>query len=401
MMCVSFISYLDRHTLAVLAPTILRETHLTTEQYGWIIGAFSWAYMLGSPLWGMWLDQFGLRRGMTVAVGIWTTASTAHAFLTGAGSFALARGLLGFGEGATFPGGLRTAVETLPPAKRSRGMALAYSGGSLGAILTPLLITPVAMAYGWRGAFLVTGGVGALWLLAWIVLGPRLPVRQAQLVSAPGELVRPLFALAFGYGLCAIPLALILYASPIYLSRVLGLSQGELGRVLWVPPLGWEVGYFFWGWMFDRYPATMARPTGWMTALTLLSLPLAFATLLHSVAATLALFFFSMFIAAGFVVLTLRYGAAVVEQERLGLVAGVGAGSWSLIVALIMPGLGRLFDQSRYSLAFGIVAAIPVLGLAGWWLLSRDQENPPQPRSDKLGAAGSVHRAPPASSSIR
>jgi ACS family hexuronate transporter-like MFS transporter len=77
--------------------------------------------------------------------------------------FALARALLGFGEGATFPGGLR-ATQALPQAQRSRGMAVAYSGASLEAILTPLVVTPVALAYGWRAAFLCTGLAGAVWL---------------------------------------------------------------------------------------------------------------------------------------------------------------------------------------------------------------------------------------------
>ena len=47
MMLVSTISYVDRNTLALLSPTILRETHLNNEQYGYIILAFSIAYMLG------------------------------------------------------------------------------------------------------------------------------------------------------------------------------------------------------------------------------------------------------------------------------------------------------------------------------------------------------------------
>ena len=106
------------------------------------------------------LDRFGLRAGMFSAVSFWTLASAAHAFASGLWSFASARALLGFGEGATFPGGLRTATQTLPEGLQSRGIAVAYSGGSLGAIITPLLVTPIALRYGWRGAFIFTGVVG-------------------------------------------------------------------------------------------------------------------------------------------------------------------------------------------------------------------------------------------------
>src|SRR5512133_2320043 len=141
---VSFISYLDRNTLAVLAPTILRDTHLSVEQYGFVISAFSVAYMIGNPVWGYLLDRFGLTRGLATAVSLWTAASAAHAVVGGFGGFATARALLGWAEGATFPAGLRGTVETLPEAKRGRGMAIAYSGGSLGAIVTPLIVTPLA-----------------------------------------------------------------------------------------------------------------------------------------------------------------------------------------------------------------------------------------------------------------
>src|SRR3954447_20499214 len=160
MMFVSLISYIDRNTLALLAPTILKDTGLTGEQYGFIISAFSVAYMVGNPVWGLILDRVGLRRGMLAAVSIWTVASASHALAGGLFSFGAARALLGFGEGATFPGGLRTATHTLPAWQRSRGIAIAYSGGSLGALITPLIITPIAQWFGWRKAFWFTGLIG-------------------------------------------------------------------------------------------------------------------------------------------------------------------------------------------------------------------------------------------------
>src|SRR5271155_302204 len=98
MMLVSTISYIDRNTLALLAPTILRDAHLSNEQYGFIISAFSIAYMLGNPLWGYILDRIGVRVGMTAAVSLWTLASVSHVFAAGFRGFALARAILGFGE---------------------------------------------------------------------------------------------------------------------------------------------------------------------------------------------------------------------------------------------------------------------------------------------------------------
>ena len=129
MMLMSLLSYVDRNALALLAPTILDETHLTNEQYGIIISAFSICYTLANPTWGLWLDRFGLRLGLIASVSFWTLASVSHAFASGFWSFALARAALGFGEGATFPGALRTVVQTLPLRVRARGaFSLAEQG---------------------------------------------------------------------------------------------------------------------------------------------------------------------------------------------------------------------------------------------------------------------------------
>ena len=130
------------------------------QHRGWIVTAFSIAYMLSNPLWGGILDRWGIRLGMMVAVTLWTIASTSHAFATTMLGFAVARAALGFGEGATFPGGLRTAVQTLPPEKRARGIAVAYSGGSLGAIVTPPIVRQIVSWWHWRAAFLFTGLIG-------------------------------------------------------------------------------------------------------------------------------------------------------------------------------------------------------------------------------------------------
>ena len=162
MMLVSVISYIDRNTLALLAPTILHDTGLSAEQYGFVISAFSIAYMLGNPVWGVILDRIGVRRGMMFAVGIWSLASVSHAFAIGFRGFAAARAILGFGEGATFPGSMRTAMQTLPVENRSRGIAISYSGGSLGAIITPLPVRSsqrLVLVHGPRGAFIFTATI--------------------------------------------------------------------------------------------------------------------------------------------------------------------------------------------------------------------------------------------------
>ena len=374
MLAVSLISYIDRNTLAILAPTILRETGLSAQQYGFIISAFSIAYMLANPVWGRVLDRYGLRVGMTSAVACWTIASVSHAFAGGFAGFAAARAALGFGEGATFPGGLRTVVQTLPPEQRGRGLAVAFSGGSLGAILAPLIVTPVFQWWGWRAAFWFTGMIGVAWLVGWSV-GSRRPEIRIHHISAATATPGPrsgdaaLWALLGSYALGALPLAFVLYSAPLYLAKPLGCSQAFIGKVLWLPPLGWEAGYFFWGWMADHGRVAMR---GLILIAGALSLPFVLIPFVNGVAGVLALLCLASFAASGFIVLPVTHANRLYGGGHAGLIAGAGAGAWSAAVALVMPLFGRLFDQQNYGLAFWIAASFPVLGTAVWVALSAE-----------------------------
>jgi ACS family hexuronate transporter-like MFS transporter len=370
MMLVSLVSYIDRNTLALLAPTVLEDLHLTAEQYGWAISAFSVAYTLGNPAWGAVLDRIGLRIGMLVAVGLWTLASASHAFVFGLAGLACARALLGLGEGATFPGGLRAATQTLPEHLRSRGIAVAYSGGSLGAILTPIVVTPIAAAWGWRGAFLATGVAGACWIALWGVVGkegvhaPTPPSRALALARDPR-----LLAFIGLYSLGGLPLGIVLYGAPLYLSRAMHLSQWEIGKWMWLPPLGWEIGFFAWGFRVDARTRKGIRepvPVLAALALSLLALPLGAVPSLPGIAVPMAVFVAATFSAAGFLILGIAYATREFGTDTAGFVAGVGAGSWSAFVALLMPVFGRLFDRGEYGLGFSTAAVAPLLGVLAW-----------------------------------
>jgi ACS family hexuronate transporter-like MFS transporter len=384
MMLMSLISYIDRNTLAVLAPTICQDTGISDTDYGWVITCFSVAYMIGNPVWGWLLDRFGLRTGMTVAVGFWTAASAAHAFADEFWEFALARALLGFGEGATFPGGLRAVMQTLPPLHRARGVAIAYSGGSLGAIVAPLIVTPINAHWGWQKAFLFTGLIGIAWMLLWQLVAMRSDIRQTHGESLASDLLenqkpthdRPrlgdprVYAFVAAYALGAVPLGFILYWSAKYLKLTFDMSQTDLGKVLWIPPFGWEVGYFFWGWMVDRAlrkgePAVHVERR-MMLVLTALSLPLAAVPLCALLWQVMLLKFLAMVVAAGFVIVSLSYATRVYSSASSGLVAGLGAGSWGACVAATSPIFGYLFDVGQFATAFLTASLIPVFGLLLW-----------------------------------
>jgi ACS family hexuronate transporter-like MFS transporter len=374
MMLCTLLAYIDRQTLAVLSPTILADTKLSAESYAEAVTAFSIAYMIANPVWGSVLDYIGLRIGMLAAVMIWTFASVSHAWVTGFLGFAVARTVLGIGEGAAFPGGFRTAVEALPPNKQSRGMALAYSGASLGNIITPFIVTPIALRFGWRSAFLITGAMGAAWLaLWWKVAKPPLllpaPPRHTLKFALPKLFDKRAWLVMCTFGFGGFGLGVVLYMSPLYLNRALGFTQAELGKILWIPSLGYEAGYFFWGWVADRYvKGDTGRATRIFLLLTVLALPPALVPLAGRWM-VLALFFWAMFIADGFIITAMRMGSHLFPPGQMAMVAGLGSGSWSAVLAALLPLYGRWVDQHQYWTIFVSMSLVPVLGTALWLVL--------------------------------
>ena len=119
----------------------------------------------------------------------------------------------------------------------------------------------------------VTGFMGACWLVLWAIVGrpPYLAEhRRASLkVAWPNFLERRLWLVVSSFGLGAVALGLVSYLSPLYLNRAFSLSQAQLGKILWIPLVGWEAGYFFWGWIADKLVTLGHRPTGlfWMLSL--------------------------------------------------------------------------------------------------------------------------------------
>jgi ACS family hexuronate transporter-like MFS transporter len=105
--------------------------------------------------------------------------------------------------------------------------------------------------------------------------------------------------------------------------------------------------------------------------LTALQLPLGIVTWLNSPVLAVLIFFWSMFVAAGFIVVALRAASRAYPAGQTALVAGLGAGTWSALVALLLPLLGRWFDQQRYTETFFLVTLVPAVGTALWLWLTR------------------------------
>ena len=217
-----------------------------------------------------------------------------------------------------------------------------------------------------------------LWLILWwrVARPPFLPEQNRESrgplkIQWPDLRERRVWIIVSSFGLGGLALGVAAYLSPLYLNRALGLSQAELGHVLWIPMVGWEIGYFFWGWVADRFAANQDRPVRIFVLLTILSLPTAFMTLTNSWVVAIALFTWSTFIADGFVVMSLRVGSRIFPADRIGMVAGIGSGSWGAVQAVIQPVYGAWFDRHWYAATFISMSLLPLVGTLLWLWLSR------------------------------
>lgn len=162
------LSYIDRLVLPVLKPDLQARYGWTETGYADLAIWFQAAYGISYVLFGRLVDRFGAKVGYSVAMGLWTAGHVAHIFFTSTRSMLLARILLAVGEAGTFPAALAAANEWFPKRERALAIGIFNAGSNVGAILTPLIVPVIALTFGWRMAFIATGALSLVWLVAWI-----------------------------------------------------------------------------------------------------------------------------------------------------------------------------------------------------------------------------------------
>ncbi|HEX7874372.1 MAG TPA: MFS transporter [Sphingobium sp.] len=228
------LNYVDRQVLSLLKPTLELEFGWTDADYAHLGSSFQMAAAGALLFVGWFVDRLGVRLAYGVAVAIWSMAGMAHALATTVQQFVTARMILAAGESVSTPAGLKAAALYLPARRRNLAIGLINTASNIGAIITPLLIPPFALAFGWKAAFVVTGALGFLWLIAWS-LGTRglTPVRNVP-DRAPvqwGVLLRDRrsWAVIGAKAFSDINWWFVLFWMPDFFNRQFGLGQAHLG----------------------------------------------------------------------------------------------------------------------------------------------------------------------------
>jgi sugar phosphate permease len=163
-----FITYVDRVNIATAAPLISEELHLNKIQLGLIFSAFAYPYAIFQVIGGLVGDKFGARRTLFVCGIIWALATILTGLTGGLLSLFLARLMLGFGEGATFPVATRAMQNWTAAGKRGFAQGLTHSFARAGNAVTPPIVAALIAWSSWRGAFIALGCVSFIWVIAWV-----------------------------------------------------------------------------------------------------------------------------------------------------------------------------------------------------------------------------------------
>jgi ACS family hexuronate transporter-like MFS transporter len=167
------LTYLDRQTLPICERFIRDEFHLNDEQYGQLLSAFRWPYALMQIPAGIMADRLPLRTTFGLAVGLWSLAGAAAAAVFRFPLLMATRAVLGMGETFNWPCASRIVANIFPPADRSLASGIFNSGAALGALIAYWIIFGIAVALGWRWAFVSMGALGGAWLILWLAVTSR------------------------------------------------------------------------------------------------------------------------------------------------------------------------------------------------------------------------------------
>ena len=401
------INYLDRQTLSVLAPYLKNDYHWNNEQFALIVISFRVAYSIGQTVSGRLIDRIGTRKGLTITVIWYSIASMLTSLAMGLRSFAFFRFLLGAGESANWPAATKAVSEWFPKRERGWAVALFDSGSSIGGAIAPLLVIGLYKYFGgWRPAFIITGTLGFLWLVAWRLLyyppetHPRISEQEREMILEDkreqeaeeetsteagskrrlswGELLR----LPQTWGV----IAARTMTDPVWffitdwfaiylLTKGINPEQGLLA--FWIPFVAADLGNFFGGgmssWLIQRgWPVLRARKA--VVVFGGLGMALLIPTVFTSNLFALAgLFAVSTFAYASFSTMALVLPSDLYRSESVATVSGMsgtGAGIGTIISTYL---IGYVSDRYSFEPILITASLIPLVGMVLVLILVRDR----------------------------
>jgi ACS family hexuronate transporter-like MFS transporter len=396
------INYISRQTFSVLAPLITAQYHLTHTDLAKILGAFQISYAVTWLLGGIFLDAVGTRLGLALAVVFWSVINIFTGFASSVVSFAAFRFLLGIGEGFNWPGASKTVAEWFPSQERSLAVAIFDSGSSVGGAVAALAVPLIALAFGWRAAFVFSGLLGFIWLLLWLRVyypldrQPRVTPEEIAYIRAGQEVPaisaergprrwlklakdRNVWGIVLGRALTDPIWWFYVFWLPQYLSDARGFSLKRIALFAWMPFVAADLGNFTGGLISGyciRRGIPVVRARTWVCAVSCLPILAGIpAAGMHNVYAALGMICFALWGYASWSTMGLTLPSDLFPQDVVATVTGLSGLAAGLVGAVFTIAVGVLVDRFSYAPAFLVAGLLPLLATACIFLLIREPQS--------------------------
>ncbi len=390
------INYLARSVLGVAAPAIMAEQHISAEQYSWITGAFQVGIMF-QPVAGYILDSIGLKIGFTLFVALWSLITMGHGLATGWLGFAGLRGALGLVEGSAQPAGMKLVAEWFPARERGVAGGIYQIGASFGAVFAPPLVAWAVFNHSWRAAFFVAGGLGLVWVIAWLAWYAP-PARHRRLSATEHAYIvegqeaalatkgrrpplrdllrrRNLWAIAAARFLADPVWGMLSLWMPLYLVQVRHFDLKQIALFAWLPFLAADLGCLFGpavvAWLQRRGVGLIDARRWAFTLGAVLMMGMMFVGTVTSPVAAIALLCLGGFAHQTLSVTVITMASDLFPQDQVATATGVSGTAANLGVLIFTLVLGSLVATTGYQPFFILLGLLDLVGAAILWTLIR------------------------------
>ena len=374
------LNYADRQIIAILKPLLQEDLHWTDGDYGLLTSTFQFASAIAFLGTGWAVDRIGWRRANPLAVALWSLAEMAHAIARTVGQFTVARGVLGATEAFATPMAIKTATVLFPNEVRALAFSCFNAASNVGAIITPLVIPLLALTIGWENSFFVTGGLGLVWTVGWLLLRPGDAVAAQHSAPPPDPAVavplrqvlgdRRTWAVAGARVLSDNVWWLLLYWLPDLFHRVFHLGMAEFGPPLAAIYAAAAAGAIFFGFVSTRLlrsgVSLNATRKGVMLTCALLVTPVCLAPSVGNYWLAAAILGLTLAAHQGFSVNIFALAADTAPPDRWATVVAIAAFCGNMAGMVSLEVTGWVFDHGYGYTPLLAWASISYLLGVGW-----------------------------------
>ncbi|MBS1599642.1 MAG: MFS transporter [Bacteroidetes bacterium] len=388
------LTYLDRICISIVGIRIKTDLGLTNEQFGWVLASFALSYALFEIPSGLWGDKIGPRAVFIRIVLWWSFFTVLTGFVNGLISLMVIRFLFGMGESGTMPNCVLVISRWFPKQETGRALPWMGIGTQIGSAIAPLIIIPLAVAYGWRVPFYVNGAIGVLWVLICYKWFRNFPSEMKNISSKEKEYIesnsrhnaqhgliplksifknRSLWALMAMYFCSQWANYFFIAWSPIYLQEKLHFTEKQTQPIIFtlfiVGIIGLLLGGFFIDWVAKKKGIFFGRRFIGMAGIALVG----FSILVAAISTNSYVAAYSIVAANGFYSFGVMAGFAVctdIAKNNAGTVAGAMNSCGQLGAFFMSLVVGKLVEMTHsFTTPVFVIAAAQFVGFFLWFVI--------------------------------